>query len=61
MRMDALLILSIYLVPFLMIGIAAKRWAARRSVTLSDVRAEGAPYRSRSRFLLGIWRREDPG
>ncbi|MGE0257696.1 MAG: hypothetical protein AB7H71_14705 [Alphaproteobacteria bacterium] len=60
MVLDALLKLAIYVTPFLVIGIAMKRWMARKGVTLSEVRAEGSPRRSRSRFLLGIWRREDP-
>jgi hypothetical protein len=58
--MNALLTLSIYLVPFLIIGIAAKWWIARRAIDLAHVRAEGDPHRKRSRFLLGIWRHEDP-
>jgi len=56
--MDGLLTLTIYLAPFLLIGIATKWWVGRRSVALSDVRAEGDPQRKRSRFLLGIWRHE---
>jgi hypothetical protein len=57
---DALLKLVIYVTPFLIIGIAVKRWMARNGVTLSEVRAQGSPRRTRSRFLLGTWRREDP-
>jgi hypothetical protein len=57
--MDALLILGIYIAPFLMIGIIAQRWMARRGVNLSDVRAQGGSGRKRSRFLLGIWRHEE--
>lgn len=60
MTVHALLTLALYLVPFLVIGVAAKRWISRRSVSLSDVQAEGTPHRARSRFLLGIWRRDDP-
>jgi hypothetical protein len=59
--MDALLTLAVYLVPFLVIGIAAKHWIGRKGVGLADVRAEGGPGRKRSRFLLGIWRHDDPG
>ena len=55
--MDALLILMIYVAPFLAIGIAA-RLLMRRKARLSDVQAEGDPERERARFLLGIWRRE---
>jgi hypothetical protein len=58
--MDALLTLAIYLVPFLIIAIAAKRWVGRKGVGLSDVHAEGSPGRTRARFLLGVWRRDDP-
>jgi hypothetical protein len=58
--MDALLTLTIYLAPFLIIGMLAKRWTARKTVSLSEVRAEGDPGRKRSRFLLGIWRHDDP-
>jgi hypothetical protein len=59
--MEALLTLAVYLVPFLVIGIAARRWMRRKGVGLSDVHAEGSPNRARARFLLGIWRRDDPG
>lgn len=58
--MDTLLILAIYLVPFLLIGVAARRWMRRKGVGLQDVHAEGSPERTRARFLLGIWRRDDP-
>jgi hypothetical protein len=56
---DALLKLVIYITPFLIIGIAAKRWMGRHGVPLAEARAAGSPHRRRSRFLLGIWRRED--
>lgn len=59
--MNAVLTLSLYVAPFLILAIAARWWIARRGVSLSDVRAEGTPDRARSRFLLGIWRRDDPG
>jgi hypothetical protein len=58
--MDALLTLAIYLAPFLIIGMLAKRWTARKTVSLSEVRAEGDLGRKRSRFLLGVWRHDDP-
>ena len=58
--MDALLTLIIYLAPFLIIGIVVTRWMARRGVGLADVRAEGNAHRRRSRFLLGIWRQDEP-
>jgi hypothetical protein len=56
--MHALLTLFVYLIPFVLIGIAAKRWMARNGTNLAAVRAEGDPQRKQSRFLLGIWRRE---
>ena len=58
--MDALLTLAIYLVPFLVIAVAAKLWMRRKGVGLQDVHAEGSPERTRARFLLGIWRRDEP-
>jgi hypothetical protein len=58
--MDVLLTLGIYLAPFLIIGIVVTRWMTRRGVGLADVRAEGSPHRRRSRFLLGIWRHDEP-
>ena len=56
--MHALLTLFVYLTPFVIIGIAAKRFMAQHGVNLAAVRAEGDPARKRSRFLLGIWRTE---
>jgi hypothetical protein len=57
--MDALLILAVYVVPFVVIGIFVKRWIDRKNTELSDVQAEGDPNRpKRPRFLLGIWRDE---
>ena len=57
--MDALFILAVYVVPFVVIGIVAKRWIDRNNTQLSDVQAEGDPNRkTRPRFLLGIWRDE---
>ena len=57
--MDALLILAVYVVPFVVIGIFVKRWIDRKNTELSDVQAEGDPNRPRRpRFLLGIWRDE---
>ena len=59
--MDALLILAIYLAPFLVIAVVARQWMRRKGVGLQDVHAEGSPERTRARFLLGIWRRDEPG
>ena len=57
--MRALLTLAIYVTPFLLIGIAVKKWMERKAVTLSDVQAEGDFNRKRRpRFLLGFWRDE---
>lgn len=56
--MDALLTLALYIVPFLIIVIALRVWM-KRKVSLSDTQAEGDPERERSRFFLGIWRRDD--
>jgi hypothetical protein len=56
--MDALLILAIYIAPFIVIVIGVRLWMRRR-VSLSDVQAEGDPKRGRSRFLYGFWRRQD--
>ena len=58
--MGALTTLAIYLVPFLVIGIAAKLLMKRRAVDLSDVQAQAGPNRRKHRaFLLGAWRTED--
>jgi len=54
--MDAFITLAVYLLPFLIIAVVAKRWM-KRQATLCDVRAEGRP--NRARFLLGLWRRDD--
>jgi hypothetical protein len=51
---------AIYLAPFLIIGIFVRRWTARKTVSLAEAQAEGDPGRKRSRFLLGIWRHDDP-
>ncbi|WP_119422136.1 hypothetical protein [Desertibaculum subflavum] len=61
----ALLVLAIYLVPFLVLGWLAKRWLGRwmesRGVDLGQYRADQGPNRRpRDAFLLGAWRKEDP-
>ena len=49
----------IYLGPFLVILLIAKRWLARKSVNLSDVQAQAGPNRgTRWVFLYGWWRNE---
>jgi hypothetical protein len=58
--MRALEVLAIYLVPFLIIGIAVKLLMKRRGVDLSDVQAQARPNRrARKLFLLGAWRDEE--
>jgi hypothetical protein len=55
----ALLIVAVYLIPFLLIGLSTRIWMKRKGIELSDVQAEGDPHRKRRpRFLLGIWRDE---
>ena len=63
--LHALLVLAIYLVPFLLLGFLAKRWlgrwSERRGVDLVEYRADqGANRGERRAFLLGFWRKEDP-
>jgi hypothetical protein len=55
---NPLLTLAIYILPFVAIVIAARLWM-RRKVSLSEVQSAGDPKRERSRFLLGVWRRDD--
>jgi hypothetical protein len=58
--MRALETLVIYVMPFLIIGIAAKLLMKRRGVDLSDVQAQAGPSRkARKVFLLGAWRNEE--
>jgi hypothetical protein len=55
--MEALLTAAIYMVPFLVLAIAARIWLGRRSIALSDAQAEADPNRAkRPVFLLGLWR-----
>lgn len=57
--MHALETLLIYLVPFLVIGLAARLLMKRRGVDLTDVQSQaGANRRPRRVFLLGGWRKE---
>jgi len=57
--MHPLLTLAIYLAPFIAIVVVARLWMRKKGVGLADVQAEGDPGReNRSRFLLGIWRKE---
>jgi hypothetical protein len=58
--MRALGTLAIYVIPFLIIGIAVRLLMKRRSVDLTDVQAQaGANRKPRKVFLLGAWRREE--
>jgi hypothetical protein len=62
--MEALLVLLIYLVPFFAIGIVAKKlidaWMTRNGATLREIQEQAGPNRRKpTRFLLGIWYRED--
>jgi hypothetical protein len=55
----ALETLAIYLIPFLVIGIAIKLVMRRYSVELADVQKQaGTERRPRKVFLLGGWRAE---
>lgn len=58
--MDAMIVLAIYLGPFLVIGFALMWWARRKGTDLEDIQALGGPNRRKRRlFLLGFWRSED--
>jgi hypothetical protein len=58
--MWALETLAIYLVPFLIIGVAIKLLMKRYGVDLTDVQKQaGTKRRPRKVFLLGGWRTED--
>ena len=57
--MKALETFAIYVTPFLIVGIVAKRWLQRHAVDLSDVHEQAGPGRKPRRvFLLGSWRRD---
>ena len=58
--MDALVVLVIYLGPFILIGLAAMWWARRKNTDLSDIQAQAGENRRKRRvFLLGFWRSEE--
>jgi uncharacterized membrane protein len=58
--MKALETLGIYLIPFLIIGVAIRLLMKRHSVELADVQKQaGTKRRPRKVFLLGGWRAED--
>ena len=63
--MNALATAAIYFGAFIGVGliikVAAGRWLNMRDIDLSEVRRQLGPnQRKSSRFLLGIWRKEDP-
>ena len=63
--MSALTTAAIYFGSFLAIGVvanyAAKRWLNLRDIDLPEIRTQLGPARRKSsRFLLGIWRKEEP-
>ena len=56
--MKALEVLAIYVMPFLIIGMALKIWMKSHAVELTEAQKQsgGAP---RRRFLLGAWRSDE--
>jgi hypothetical protein len=59
--MRALLAGGLYFGTFLILGLIARRWMARRNVDLSELRRElGPSRRTRWGYLLGFWHRQDP-
>jgi hypothetical protein len=63
--MNALATAAIYFGAFIGVGliikVAASRWLNMRDIDLSEVRRQLGPNQRKSnRFLLGIWRKEDP-
>ena len=63
--MSALATAAIYFGAFVAVGVivkvAAGRWLNMRDIDLSEVRRQLGPNRRKSsRFLLGMWRKDDP-
>jgi hypothetical protein len=56
--MMALEVFAIYVMPFLIIGLAIRFLMKRYAVDLPDVEKQVGP-KPRRRFLLGVWRTED--
>ena len=50
--------LTIYITPFLIIGVAIRFLMKRYAVDLSDVEKQAGP-KPRRRFLLGAWRTDE--
>ena len=63
--MSALTTAAIYFGSFLAIGVVAsravRRWLNLHDIDLPEIRTQLGPNRRKSsRFLLGVWRKEDP-
>ena len=63
--MSALITAAIYFGSFLVfaliVKLAVSRWMNLKDIDLSEIRTQLGPNRRKSnRFLLGLWRKEDP-
>ena len=63
--MSALTTAAIYFGSFLVLALVVKlavsRWMNLKDIDLSEIRTQLGPNRRKSnRFLLGLWRKEDP-
>ena len=63
--MSALITAAIYFGSFLVLALIVKlavgRWMNLKDIDLSEIRTQLGPNRRKSnRFLLGLWRKEDP-
>jgi hypothetical protein len=57
--MRAFEVFAIYVVPFLLLGLAIRLLAKRYAVDLNDVQSQaGSRRKARKVFLLGAWRTE---
>ena len=56
--MMALEVFAIYVMPFLIIGVAIRFLMKRYAVDLPDVEKQAGP-KPKRRFLLGAWRTEE--
>jgi hypothetical protein len=62
---SALITAAIYFGSFmvlaLIVKLAVSRWMNLKDIDLSEIRTQLGPNRRKSnRFLLGLWRKEDP-
>jgi len=62
---SALITAAIYFGSFLVLALVVKlavsRWMNLKDINLSEIRTQLGPNRRKSnRFLLGLWRKEDP-